>query len=405
MVEPVKLGPFLGINNKLPTEKLSTKEGTFVRDAVNVDLTLAGTFQRRPGHTLVSAGTRARSLWGDGDVGYYADGASLKLFTGTSTSTITTLGDANADVTFDRTPLGVVWSDGVKIERITNNTSAPLAPPTPNPVPAVSATTGGSLEAGTYTVAFATVTSAGLRSPISAFQTVTVGVNGSISIAMVSSSYATQVFITPVGGASMYREAVLTAGTTSASINVISSQGLPVTSTVEAALPAGKFVRGYRGRLLVASGSYVFYSLPYNEGVYHPLTGFIALDGAVTLCEPTQTGVFLATAEKTWFLDGLDVATAELKPLAPYGAVPNTVVQEPHALNMWWMTPRGLVRTTDQNTLELRQDEHMAFGKSTSGAGLYREENGITQVISVLSGTASTGAASASSYMDAQVIN
>jgi hypothetical protein len=172
-----------------------------------------------------------------------------------------------------------------------------------------------------------------------------------------------------------------------------------------APMPPGDIVRMYRGRLLTVQGNCIYYSIPYGLGLYYPSRNFVLLDKPVTLCEPTQDGVFLATATDTWFSDGHDFATAILKPLAPYGAIPNTAVSEPQSLNMYWFTPRGIVHTKDDNTLDLKQDTSLAFANADRGAALYREENGIAQIITVLSNAVPTAAASASSYMDATTVN
>lgn len=57
------IGPFVGINNRLPDHQLGIvergrKAGDYLRNAVNVDLTAAGTLQRRKGSTLAVPGTR-----------------------------------------------------------------------------------------------------------------------------------------------------------------------------------------------------------------------------------------------------------------------------------------------------------------------------------------------------------
>jgi hypothetical protein len=411
MSNPVKAGPFLGINTKLPTSNMRVPNrpnhpgGSFVRDAKNVDLTEVGTFQRRGGMTQVAAATRASSLWSSGDMGYFVDSGVLKQFDGAAVTALATLPSAASTVSLTQTPRGVVWTDGSAPQLITGLTSAPMAVPAPNPVPAATASNGGSLEAGTYTVAFAYVDAAGQRSPLSPFQAVTVGQGGSIILSMPSSAYSTAVAVSAVNGDVLYLETTLPPLVTATAITLVTSQGLPLSNEYEDALPGGTWVRYYRGRLLTVVDDLIFYSHPYNYGTYHPATNFIRLDAPVTLCEPTQTGVFLATAHDTWFLDGLDVATAELKPIAPYGAIPNTAAAEPNTLNLWWSTPRGAVRTTDANTLEMKQDEHIAFSAASTGAALFRESNGLSQVISALSNAVPTGAASASSYMDAVTIN
>lgn len=413
MSNPIKIGPFFGIDNKLPTAQLvvppkpGVPGGAYVRDALNVDLTSAGTFQRRSGATLVFSSQRASSLWSsnNGAIGYYADNGVLKSFDGTTLATVANLSSSAATVSLVDTPLGVVWTDGASLNLISNGVSKSLAIPPPNPSPVVSVGAVGSLVAGTYNVAFATVNSGGQRSAVTGFQTVSLSAPGAISVAASASTSATQVFVSQPGGTILYLEATLAPGATSLSIPVLTGSGTSIDSTYEAAMPPGLQVRYYRGRLLIVYGNAIYYSHPYNFGVYNPMSNFVMLDAPVTLCEPTQEGVFLATANDTWFSDGLDFATNPLKPLAPYGAIPNTAASEPNTLNLWWFTPRGAVRTRDDNTLEMKQDEHVAFGAASTGAALFREENGLSQVVTALSNATPTGAASATSYMSATTVN
>lgn len=69
MAKPVTtLGPFAGINNRLPDHQLNIvergrKAGDYLRNAVNVDLTSSGTLRRRKGSALVQSGTDCHSLW------------------------------------------------------------------------------------------------------------------------------------------------------------------------------------------------------------------------------------------------------------------------------------------------------------------------------------------------------
>ena len=70
-------GPFKGENNRLPDFALSGKEWAFVRSAINVDLSEAGTFKRRPGSAKVVSGTDCHSLWATGEDSYYVDHRTL----------------------------------------------------------------------------------------------------------------------------------------------------------------------------------------------------------------------------------------------------------------------------------------------------------------------------------------
>lgn len=77
-MDTVRLGPFLGMDNRLPDAKLATADGAFLRNAVNVDITDAGTLQRRAGAVQHLAGADCHSLWSDGTHMYHVDYASLR---------------------------------------------------------------------------------------------------------------------------------------------------------------------------------------------------------------------------------------------------------------------------------------------------------------------------------------
>lgn len=404
--KPYQAGPFLGMNNKLPAEKLVGDKGAFVRDAVNVDLNDAGAFQRRPGGSLVQAAVRGRSLWSEGDgICYYADGAKLKSFDGTDVLDVADLASADANVTYTSTPRGVVWSDGAQLQLISLGISAALSVPEVNPSPVVTAAAGGGLQPGIYSVAFANLNASGERSALSELIQVDVPADGAIELNFPAArAHDTEIYVTAAGGSQLFRELTMPGADTFGRVALITSAGTPVSDEIEAAMPPGDMVREYMGKLITVVGPYAFYSLPYAYGRYHPAKNFIALDGDITLCEPCESGVYLATAKRTWFLRGNDVASAELVPLAPFGAIPNTMASEPNSNALWWSSPRGAVRASG-GAIELKQDANIAFGAATAGAALFREENGLSQLVSVLSNVKPTGAASASSYMDAEVIN
>ena len=59
-----------GLNNRRPPDQLDEKlrdgtQATFLRDAVNCDVSAKGTIRRRPGYTLTASGV-VHSVWGDG---------------------------------------------------------------------------------------------------------------------------------------------------------------------------------------------------------------------------------------------------------------------------------------------------------------------------------------------------
>ena len=82
-MKTVTLGPFLGINNRLPNFAPSRRrERSFLKSAENVDIDNAGRLRSRPGVTLIQAMTGAHSLFLTSDTaGYLVRASSLYAIT------------------------------------------------------------------------------------------------------------------------------------------------------------------------------------------------------------------------------------------------------------------------------------------------------------------------------------
>jgi hypothetical protein len=388
------------MNNRLPDHQLGLvergqKAGDYLRNAVNVDLTNAGTLQRRRGATLTLAGVDCHSLWSDGADTFYADGADLKRFTGEVVATGLAYG---RPVSFCKASTGdVIWTDGVRLEAAGKSA---VAVPTPNPAPIVTASTGGALRAGFYQVAITAVAADGRESGSTWPIQVQVPDSGRLEVSGLPGTLV-NLYVSPLNGDTLY----LTASTTASSyiIPVMGTQGAQCQTLNLRPLPAGRFVREYHGRLLVADGFGLYYSEPWAYGLYNPLRGYIPLAG-ITLMEPGQTGVYVATADKTYWLSGLDVDQVErMVDLLPYGAVEGSAARMENSNDIAWFSARGLVVGTQDGQVKNTQEETVAVGAAQTGATLYREQDGMRQLVS--SGVpGQTSRAAASSYMAMEVV-
>lgn len=394
------IGPFVGINNRLPDHQLGVvergrKAGDYLRNAVNVDLTAAGTLQRRKGSTLVVPGSDCHSLWSDGEKAFYVDGTNLKRFTGEVVATGLAYG---RPVSFCKAPTSdVIWTDGVRLEAIGKGS---LAVPTPNPAPTVTASTGGALHAGHYQVCITAVAADGRESGSTWPVQVQVQDSGRIEVSGLPGTLV-NIYVSPLNGDTLY----LTASTTASSyiIPVMGVQGAQCPTLNLRPLPSGRFVCEYHGRLLVADASGLYYSEPWAYGLYNPLRGYIPLAG-ITLLEPGQTGVYVATADKTYWLSGLDVDQVERAvELLPYGAVEGSAAHLENSNDIAWFSSRGLVIGTQDGQVKNMQEENVAVGAAQAGATLYREQDGMRQLVAAVSGAQESRAA-ANSYMTMEVV-
>ncbi len=380
------IGPFVGVNNRLPDHQLGIvergrKAGDYLRNAVNVDLTATGTLQRRKGSTLAQAGADCHSLWSDGEQAFYVDGDTLYQYPRIALRSGLVPGRR---VSWCKTPTGdVIWTNGTVLERIRAGVSAPLGLPVPNPAPTVSASAGGSLKVGVYQVAITATNADGEESGATWPVQVTVPEGGRIEVSGLPGTLV-NIYVSPLNGDTLY----LSASTTASSyiIPVMGAQGAQCPTLNLRPLPAGRFVREYHGRLLVADAAGIYYSEPWAYGLYNPLRGYIPLAG-ITVLEPGQTGVYVATAEKTYWLSGLDVDQVErVVELLPYGAVEGSATRIENSNDIAWFSARGLVVGSQDGQAKNMQEENVAVGVAQVGATLYREQGGMRQIIASLSG-------------------
>lgn len=390
------VGPFLGINNRLPDNQLAYTErgvklGDFLRNAVNVDLTDSGTVQRRGGYALSQSGGECHSLWSDGDTGYYADGTDLYRYP----RTLVAQGLSGNAVSFCRVGDFVVWSDGVRIQKIVGSNSLPLTQPDPNPMPVVVGSGGGLLAGGLYLVSFVVSGASGDSAPTWPTQ-ISVPTNGRISITNITQP--TKVYISGPNGEEMFF-----AETIEQNKDILArDEGALLTTKFMRPTPAGHIVRYFRGRLLSVVNDTLFYSQSFAPGLYDPVRGYIPFPAPITLVAVVQSGVFVC-ADKTYFLAGPDIDKAEVIEKLPYGAVPGTDTYAELDESVWWYSDRGVVRAEPDGQIANVQERHVAAGSAAVGASLFRDQDGIRQVLSSLAGSETTRAA-ASSFIDAEII-
>ena len=386
IIDTAPLGPFTGLNNRLPDHQLGITErgrkaGDYLRNAVNVDLTATGTLQRRKGSTLAQAGTDCHSLWSDGETAFYVDGDTLYQYPRTALRTGLVPGRR---VSYCETPAGdVIWSNGTVMERIRAGASAPLGLAVPNPAPTVTAAMGGGLRAGVYQVAITATNADGEESGATWPVQVSVADGGRIEIAGLPGTL-TNIYVSPLNGDKLYLAATTTA----------SSYIIPIMGTLRQSLqtlglrpmPAGEIVRAHGGRLLVVSGSTLYYSEPFGYGLHDPLRGRIPFGGRITLLAPVEGGCYVGTETETFWLPGGDIEKTEVVGLLPYGAVPGTDTALENETGVAWMSTRGLIVADAQGQAKNVQEATVAVGPAQIGATLYREQDGMRQLVASLSG-------------------
>ena len=145
----MKLGPFLGINNRLPDFALHVpKVGDWLRSGDNVEVTNAGTIVRRKAASLVQSMTGAHSLHMISDTAGYLvrDSVLYAITLPTYSEALVKVLASNARLSWVETMGGLYASNGTDIGRVSGSTWT-AAFPTPAK-PELNGAIGGGLEPG-----------------------------------------------------------------------------------------------------------------------------------------------------------------------------------------------------------------------------------------------------------------
>lgn len=404
-MKPVSLGPFAGMNNRLPESKLATADAAFVRNAVNVDLNAAGTFSRRAGTTQQLAGVECHSLWSSAGVAFYVDGSKLYRISGpaealekTEIATVT----PGLRMSYADTGLDVRASNGVQALRISRSGAvSDWAVPTPRYLPLLSAAGGGSLAAGVCRAVVSYTNALGEEGATGYPVTVYVPENGVITVSGIAhvAGLTTNLYLTPANGDVFYLAGQPTG--TSFVIPVAPDNSVRPVGLLLAPLSAGQIVRLSLGRLLSALGNILHFSEVRQLGLANPAKNYIQFPEAITMLEPCKAGVYVS-AGKTYWIPG-DVASGELIEVLPYGATPGASGETPDGESVWWMSERGLVIGDRSGAVKNVQERNVAVDSAVVGAAMFREQDGMKQVVASLFSPESTGL-SARSYMDAEIV-
>lgn len=404
------IGPFPeGVNNRRDDHDLRQpgQRGSIdlLRSATNVDLTDEGKVRRRPGFTQAIAQDGCHSLWGDGNTGFYAAGSGLYQLREGGPGVVDSLvrddlapgqpmSYCEAGGTYYYTGsghLGMV-RDGVRI----NFT------PRLNVTPLLSATQGA-LSAGRYQFCFTQMGVAG-ESAATVPQVIDLPAGGGIRISSIppaAPGTTLRAYMTAANGEVFGRvDLQVFAGV--AEIVATPELGARCQTLLLEPMPAGSIVRHSNGRLLVAVGNLLCYSEPFANGLFRPSKNYIPFSAPVTVVEPCGFGVFVV-ADKTYWLDG-DLAQARLVTQLSYGAVPHSGGVVPTDSNtVFWISTRGLVFGTADGNVRNAQEKQLALAGGAAGATLYREQEGLTHVLTAVRDPMQTTAA-ASSYFDAEIV-
>lgn len=383
-----KLGPFLGIDNRLPDFDLRINtgqvSGNYLRRAENVDIDNSGNLLRRESELLIQNLTDAHSLHlTSATAGYLVRDSVLYAITlptyGETFSKVLTTNDPVSWLPIDD---DLYFSNGTDSGRITQGFFFPLGLPTPG-APACT-TVGGSLFAGTYQVAvsyFNSVT--GEEGGISASSNPVLAAVGGLRITLPAATTGAthaNIYVSTVNGSVPMLAATVALGTVLTDFTTQPPLGRDSNGRYEEPLPAGTLFSS-NGRLCSFSGSTVYVGLPFRPGYYLPAEGYFTFPADVSIAVENQGGTFIA-ADKTYWVPGdLGAVEGPLVTVLPYGAVPGTAFSSPNKSEVGWFGAQGFVIGKTSGEVEAPMSDHIDQTPPASGLATIRTTNGYRRVL------------------------
>lgn len=383
-------GPFLGVNNRLPDFALhKDKVGDYLRDAVNVDITDAGSIVRRKATSLVQALTGAHSLFGDYVV---IDSAIYRITLPTYTQTLVKTLASNAPMSWHEMNGCVYYSNGTDSGRLVGSDYYPMGFPLPSEPSLV--TLPGGLPAGYYQIAvsyarysggtgIANLLEEGGVSPSNNYQLLTPGALRINLPAGAPGATHIHVYVSQQNGSVPMLQEVVPVGTATVDVTVL-HLGRDAVQRYEEPLPAGHRLFSFSGRLCSLSGNTLYYGLPYRPGYYDPVAGRIQFTEEVSIAIGNQSGIYVA-ADKTYFIAGTDLdGETLLKTVLPYGAVKGTEFVTPDKENIvvGWFGKKGVVVADAQGQISPLMADTVEQTAPDSGLSYISESGGYRRVVS-----------------------
>lgn len=376
------IGPFLGVNNRLPDFALTIKDkGSYLREADNVEITNSGNVVRRKVPTLLQAMTGAHSLYG----GFFVRASVLYKATFSPYSeTLIKVLTTNDPVSYATINGDTYYSNGTDSGRVSaSGTWYPWALPTPT-TPTV-ATTTGTLFKGWYQVAVGYTNSVtGEEGGVSASTNYHLTSDGGLVVTLPAATTGAthiNVYVSTVNGSIPMLQTTVATGTVSVTISS-HTLGRESNQRYEDPLPAGTRIFEFNGRLCSVKGKDLFYSLPYRHGYYLPVENRITFPVDVSVAVGNQGGLYVA-ADKTYFFAGQDLGAVEVvRDVLPYGAVPGTEFQVPNKPVVGWFGEKGIVLATPEGQVEAVMADNIDLTPPDSGFSTVIESRGYRRVVS-----------------------
>lgn len=351
------------------------------RRLVNFDPADGGTLELRQGFELAISSPGVRAMFSLGKTLVYAAGSQLIAYSPESgASTVLSSIDPGGPVAgaelngklYIRTHSERLVYDGDSLKRWGSD----------NPGATISITSG-SLPAGVYKVAV-TAEVDGNESGADVM-VVRLEEESGISVSA-SASGDLYCYMTPANASTLYLAGRMRGGSLTLSAGpAADSRQLATGGMIP--MPIVSMLSRVSSMLVGAQGKYLYHTDPMRPHLVDQATGFVQFDGDVVLMAPVgRTGLFVATGERTYLLDGIGTEQSTQTTVADHGAVAGTAVQLPDG-SASWFCEYGQVIGTPSGEIAILNKGRYSPRKAERGAAGLQEHNGQQSIVTALRGS------------------
>ena len=400
---------FSGINNIAPQDALisyETGKGTaeltaYLDEGLNIDLDDNGYLRRRKGRGSAAYTGTVHSLFSDERICLFREAALLKRFyPDNTTQTLRTgLDTSLLPMAYLSLNNKIYYSDMADNGVVEDGASRTWGLETPLP-PFIERVTGGNLKAGGYLACLTYSRSDGQESGSSDIDYVYAQDNEGFNIILPVSSdpsvNAVNIYLTTRDADTFYLAGQEANGTTEF---MYMGDGSDLTLALRtkglSPVPKGHILEFYNGRIYIARDNIIHYSEPYAFELCNLAKNYIPLESRITMMRRINTGMVVSTEDKTMLLQGNDVPEFRVIGIFQYGAIEGSdcrvdgiVIDDSFiGRSVVWSTNKGICCINEDGSFYKNLTENIyRTPPAYRGAGLYRQENGISQYLVVLEG-------------------
>lgn len=361
-------------------------------DTLNVDIDDDGYIRRRTGYTQVQAGV-AHSLYSLGDTALYGDGGTIRLLNADETTTLVVSGLSGAAIAYETLNGDTYWSNGSASGRITNGVNQLWGIPA-GPVPSLASTSVGVLPAGKYQVSCTYTLANGEEGGTYESAQITRSTAGSIIvglpvIAPTAGVTRINIYCSIQNGEQEYFISSVAIGTPTYTISTLATASRALNTQGYDAFPACTELQAAFGRMFGATGRLVVYSPAMRYRLCRLNRDFFMFPTPVRMIAAVNDGLYVSDDEATYWLAGTDPEKMQIQKILPYPAIAGTKVRSPSNDTVLWFSDRGWIVGKDGGGAKAEMEGRVLPGDlNPTGAGLFREYNGIRQVVAIVDETA-----------------